>query len=208
MTIWDYLAGTFYDIITIYFSERKVDKMKKTGVFFGTGFEEIEALTVVDILRRAGVEVSCISIDNTMEVTGSHNITVKMNNTIENTDFDELDMIVCPGGMPGTKNLEACNMLTEKIKEFHDNGKLIGAICAAPSIFGHMGLLKGKKACIYPGMEAELYDAEVVYDQVVQVGNIITSRGMGTAIPFALAITANLVSQEKADELSKGIVYK
>lgn len=181
--------------------------MKKVGVFFGTGFEEIEALTVVDILRRAGVEVTCVSIDNQSTVTGSHAITVEMDAKIDNVNFDEFDMLVCPGGMPGTKNLEACTKLTEQIKKFNDQNKLIGAICAAPSIFGHMGLLKGKKACIYPGMEAELYEAEVVYDQVCQAGNIITSRGMGTAIPFALEITANLVDRATADALGKGIVY-
>lgn len=181
--------------------------MKKVGVFFGTGFEEIEALTVVDILRRASVQVFCVSIDNAKQVTGAHNITVAMGMGIDEVDFDSLDMIVCPGGMPGTKNLEACKKLTEQIQQFYNQNKLIGAICAAPSIFGHMGLLQEKKACIYPGMEEELLGAEVVYDEVTQVGNVITSRGMGTAIPFALAITANLVDQETADSLAKKIVF-
>lgn len=182
--------------------------MKKIAVFFGTGFEEIEALTVVDICRRAKIEVECVSIDNKSEVAGSHGIVVKMDKGIDDVNFEELDMIICPGGMPGTKNLEACSKLTDKIKEFNDNNKLIGAICAAPSIFGHMGILKGKDACIYPGMEAELYDANVTFNPVTQVGNIITSRGMGTAIDFALTITANLVGQDTADQLSKAIVYK
>ena len=181
--------------------------MKRVGVFFGTGYEEIEALTVVDLLRRVNVEVICVSIDNEKEVTSSHNVSVAMDAGIDEIDFDSLDMIVCPGGMPGTKNLEACEKLTKKVKEFYENGKLIGAICAAPSIFGHMGLLKGRKACIFPGMEEELVGADVVYEGVVQSEHVITSRGMGTAIAFGLKIVENLFDKETAEELGKKIVY-
>lgn len=181
--------------------------MKKVGVFFGAGFEEIEALTVVDLLRRVNIDVQCISIDNQKQVMGSHQINVAMDAGIDEVDFDSLDMIVCPGGMPGTKNLEACSALTEQIRNFYENGKLIGAICAAPSIFGHMGLLKGRKACIFPGMEEELMEAEVVYDEVAQSEHVITSRGMGTAIAFGLKIVENLMDQETADMLGEKIVY-
>ncbi len=181
--------------------------MKKVGVFFGTGYEEIEALTVVDLLRRVDIETVCVAIDNQSQVMGSHQINVDMDAGIDEVDFDSLDMIVCPGGMPGTKNLEACEKLTEQIKRFYENGKLIGAICAAPSIFGHMGLLEGKRACIFPGMEEHLTGAEVVYDSVVQSDHIITSRGMGTAIDFGLKIIENLVDKETADSLGKKIVY-
>lgn len=123
--------------------------MKKAGVFFAPGYEEIEALTVVDLLRRAGMETLCISVDNERQVTGSHGIEVSMDAGIAETDFDSLDVIVCPGGMPGTTNLEACSALTEQIQSFYEKGKLLAAICAAPSIFGHMGLLHGRKACIF-----------------------------------------------------------
>lgn len=181
--------------------------MKKAAIFFGTGYEEIEALTVVDLLRRAGIEAVCVSIDNERYVTGSHKICVEMDAGIGEIDFDSFDILVCPGGMPGTKNLEACEMLTNQLRAFYDAGKLIGAICAAPSIFGHMGLLNGKKACIYPGMEAELVGAEVVYDKVVKADNVITSRGMGTAIAFGLEIVANLLDKETAKKLGKGVVY-
>lgn len=181
--------------------------MKKVGVFFGTGFEEIEGLTVVDLLRRVGIQADCIAIDNNKQVCGAHQIHVDMDMGIDEVDFDSLDMIVCPGGMPGTRNLEACDKLTQQIQRFYDDGKLIGAICAAPSIFGHMGLLQNKKACIFPGMEEHLTGAEVTYDDVTQAGNIITSRGMGTAIAFGLAIIANLIDQKTADELGKKIVY-
>lgn len=182
--------------------------MKKAAIFFGTGYEEIEALTVVDLLRRAGIETVCVAIDNAGSVTGNHNISVAMDAGIDDIDFDSFDILVCPGGTPGTKRLEACERLTENIRKFNENGRLIAAICAAPSIFGHMGLLHGKKACIYPGMEAELTGAEVCYDKVVKTGNIITSRGMGTAIAFGLEIVAALLDQKTADELGEKIVYQ
>ncbi|MEZ3472406.1 MAG: DJ-1/PfpI family protein [Lachnospiraceae bacterium] len=181
--------------------------MKKAAIFFGAGYEEIEALTVVDLLRRVGVEAVCVAVDNADSVTGSHDICVKMDAGIDAVDFDSFDILVCPGGMPGTKNLEACSRLTGNLRKFYGEGKLIAAICAAPSIFGHMGLLEGKKACIYPGMEAELTGAEVSYDSVVRSENIITSRGMGTAIAFSLAIIAALTDQKTADELAEKIVY-
>ena len=127
--------------------------------------------------------------------------------SIGDVDFESLDMIVCPGGMPGTRNLEACDVLIEQIRSFYEKGKLIGAICAAPSIFGHMGLLKGRKACIFPGMEEELVGAEVVYDDVVQSEHVITSRGMGTAIAFGLEIISNLIDKETAQNLGRKIVY-
>jgi 4-methyl-5(b-hydroxyethyl)-thiazole monophosphate biosynthesis len=181
--------------------------MKRAAIFFATGYEEIEALTVVDLLRRADIEAECVSINNEKSVKGSHNINVSMDSGIEDIDFGSFDILVCPGGMPGTLNLEACKKLTDNIRKFNEEGKLIGAICAAPSIFGHMGLLQGKKACIYPGMEAELKGAEVVYDKVAKAGNIITSRGMGTAIEFGLEIVAALVGRETADKLGKSVVY-
>ena len=181
--------------------------MKKAAIFFATGYEEIEALTVVDLLRRAQIEAVCVSIDNEKSVTGSHKISVAMDAGIDEIDFDSFDILVCPGGMPGTRNLEACRKLIDNIQKFYDSGKLIAAICAAPSIFGHMGLLQGKKACIYPGMEAELTGAEVVYDQVVKAEHVITSRGMGTAIAFGLEIVASLLDRETADKLGETVVY-
>lgn len=181
--------------------------MKKAGIFFADGFEEIEALTVVDLLRRAGIEALCVSIANKEDATGSHGIRVAMDEAIDKLDFDSLDIIICPGGMPGTKNLEKCGRLVEKIKEFYNSKKLIAAICAAPMIFGHLGLVDGKEACIYPGMENELTGANVVYDKVVKADNVITSRGMGTAIPFGLEIVASLIGRSAADDLAERIVY-
>lgn len=183
---------------------------KSAAVFFATGFEEVEALTVVDLLRRAGIETVCVSIDNEKSVTGSHNITVGMDAGLDRLDFGLFDILICPGGMPGTKNLEACEWLTRNIRVSYENGKYIAAICAAPGIFAHMGLLQGRKACIYPGMEDELYRHGAIAcekDQVMKSDAIITSRGVGTAIPFALEIVSTLLGQEKADELARSIVY-
>ena len=177
-------------------------------VFLADGFEEIEGLTVVDILRRAGVETRTVSITEKRLVTGSHQIPVTADSCIKETDFSEAELLVLPGGMPGTKNLEACKALTDQLKRFYESGRLIGAICAAPQIFGHLGFLKNRKACIYPGMESELIGAEVTYDPVVQSDNVITSRGMGTAIAFGLQIIANLLDQKSADELAAKIVYR
>ena len=178
------------------------------GVFFAEGFEEIEALTVVDLTRRAGIETKMISVTGENRVTGSHGITVTMDQRLEEVDFQQLEMLVLPGGMPGTLNLKGCTSLTEQVKSFEKEGKYIAAICAAPTIFGSLGLLKGRKASCYPGMEEQLEGAEIVYDPYVVSEKVITSRGMGTAIEFGLCIIAELKGREAAEQLSKAIVYK
>lgn len=178
------------------------------AVFFAKGYEEIEALTVVDLTRRAGIETWMVSITEERKVTGSHGIEVSMDKTLAEVDFDKVDMIVLPGGMPGTLNLEACEPLMEQVRAFDKAGKYISAICAAPTVFGHLGLLKGKKACCYPGMEEGLVGAEVSFDAAAVADHILTSRGMGTAIDFGLQIIARFQGKEAADEMAKKIVYK
>ncbi|MBQ2706594.1 MAG: DJ-1/PfpI family protein [Agathobacter sp.] len=182
--------------------------MKKLGVFMADGCEEIEALTVVDLARRAGIEVAMISITGEKLVKGAHGINFQTDIPAEYMDFDMLDGIVLPGGMPGTLNLGANDYVQKIIAQFASEGKLVSAICAAPSVLGEAGLLKGKKATSYPGFEDKLIGAEICADAVVVDGNIITSRGMGTAIDFALAIIEYLVDKETADKLSAGIIYK
>ena len=181
--------------------------MKKLGVFMAEGCEEVEALTVVDIARRAGIETAMISVSGKKEVTSSHNVTFKTDIPAEYMDFDMLDGIVLPGGMPGTLNLKANPYVQETIAKFASEGKLVAAICAAPSVLGEAGLLQGKKATSYPGFEEKLLGATTSLEPVVADGNVITSRGMGTAIPFALAIVAYLLGAEKAEEIRKGIIY-
>lgn len=182
--------------------------MKKIGVFLAEGFEEIEGLTVVDILRRAGLPVTTISITGQKEVYGSHQIGVLADTLYEEIDVSEYGGIVLPGGMPGTTNLGSHPGVDETIKSFAAEGKLVAAICAAPSVLGQAGLLKGKKAACYPGFEDKLEGADVVFEEVAEDGTIITSRGMGTAIPFALKLAAYFTSEQKAKELAEAIIYQ
>lgn len=181
--------------------------MGKVYVFLAEGFEEIEGLTVVDILRRAGVDTQMISITEEKMVIGSHQIPIQADLCLQDADFEHAELLVLPGGMPGTKHLGACEILTRQIVKFCEEGKKVAAICAAPSVLGDLGLLKGKQAVCYPGFEDRLTDAHVIYEKVAVDGNITTSRGMGTAIPFALSLVAQLVSEEKAQELQKSILY-
>ena len=182
--------------------------MAKTLIFLADGFEEIEALTVVDLLRRAGIDIAMVSIMGKKSVTGSHRITVEADELLDEADFDSADMLILPGGMPGTSNLFACDALKERIKEFFDNKKLLAAICAAPTVYGKMGLLEGVKACCYPGCETNLKGADVRTTEVTRDGNFITSRGMGTAIPFGLAIIEEFQGKDSADAMAEKIVFK
>ena len=181
--------------------------MSKVCVFFGTGYEEIEALTVVDILRRQNIDTEMVSITGEKTVMGSHHIPVVMDRLIEDVDFAAIDMIVLPGGLEGTRNLESCEMLMEQVDAFAAAGKAVCALCAAPSILGHRGILKGKKAIAYPGFEDQLEGAIVTSEPAVIDGNIITGRGMGCSIPFALAIVEYLVDRKAADKMAEKIVY-
>ena len=182
--------------------------MSRAAVFFGTGYEEIEALTVVDILRRAEVETIMVSVTDEKSVTGSHDMEVRMDAVIDEVDFEQIDAIVLPGGMQGTKKLEACESLMSQVDAFVSQNKIVAAICAAPSILGHRGILHGKQACSYPAFESHLEGANVLHEPAVTDGNIITGRGMGTAIPFGLAILEKLRGKEAAEQMAKSIVYQ
>ena len=138
-------------------------QMAKIGVFFSAGYEEIEALTVVDLCRRAGIEVTMVSVDETAAVTGSHQITVQMDQLLSETDFDAFDL-----------HLEACDGLMEQLDRFYSAGKWVAAICAAPQIFGHRGYLKGRKATSFPSMEKELDGAFMTHGAAEVDGNVIT----------------------------------
>ncbi len=182
--------------------------MSKVLIFMAEGHEEIEALTVVDLLRRSGIEIDMVSITGEKKVSGSHGITTICDRLVEEADFASADMLVLPGGMPGTLNLEKCEPLMNHIKGFNESGKTIAAICAAPTVFGRAGLLKGKKATCYPGMEADLLGANTSTDAVCHDGNIITSRGLGTAIPFALEIIKTFQGEDAAEKIAKSVVYR
>lgn len=181
--------------------------MRKIGVFMAEGCEEIEGLTVVDVMRRAKMEIETISIMGRKEVTGSHGITFVTDVTAEEADFDAYDGIVLPGGIPGTPNLGANETVKRVIKQYAQEGKLVAAICAAPGVLGANGILEGKKATAHPGHEGELLGATALEDTVVVDGNIITSRGMGTSIDFALAIVSYLNPDADINHLRKQMVY-
>lgn len=182
--------------------------MSRIAVFLANGFEEIEALTVVDLCRRAGIGTDMVSVTGGRAVTGSHGICVTADKLLEEEDFESLDMIVLPGGMPGTKNLEACEKLMEQADLFYREGKAVSAICAAPSVLGHRGFLSGRNACCYPGFESHLAGAKVSGRSVEVSEHVTTSRGMGTAIDFGLAIVERYQGREAAEDLAEKIVYR
>ncbi len=182
--------------------------MVKVAIFLATGFEEIEALTVVDLLRRVHVEIDMVSITGEKKAIGSHNIIVETDKIINQLNFNEYDMLILPGGMPGTLNLEACEVLMSQVDAFYAQGKLLAAICAAPSILGHRHMLEGRLACCYPGFEKDLHGANVSLEPVCVDGKIITSRGMGCAVEFGLKIVEVLLGEEVSKDLAGKIIYE
>ncbi len=181
--------------------------MKKIAVFFAEGYEEIEALTVVDMCRRAGIITDMVSVTESLTVTGAHNIPVVMDKVLDQVDFTELDMLVLPGGMPGTINLEKVPALMGQVQKFEAEEKYVAAICAAPSVFGHLGLLEGKTACCYPGFEEDLSGATVSFRSCETDGKVITARGMGCAIDFSVAIINALLGAGKGEAVAEKIIY-
>lgn len=182
--------------------------MSKAAVFFAEGFEEIEALTVVDLCRRAEIETDMVSVGKEREVTGAHGICIQTDKMLSEVSFDTLEMIVLPGGGLGTRNLESNTELMEQVESFVRQDKMVCAICAAPSILGHKGFLQDKKACAYPSFEEHLLGAKVSRQSVERDGNLITSRGMGTAFDFGLAIVEYFCGKEKRDELARTTIYE
>ncbi|TRX62015.1 DJ-1 family glyoxalase III [Carboxylicivirga sp. M1479] len=177
--------------------------MKKVVVFLADGFEEVEAITPIDVLRRVDIKVTSVSISNTKEVTGSHNITIIADQLLKDTDFSAFDAAILPGGMPGTLNLNDNDQLKKIILDFDKDNKVIGAICAAPLILGELGLLKNKKAVCYPGFEKHLTGASIEKTPVAKDHNYITGNGIGAAMLFSLNLVNELCGTETADELAR-----
>ncbi|MHB1394844.1 MAG: DJ-1 family glyoxalase III [Clostridia bacterium] len=182
--------------------------MKRVNIYLADGFEEIEAITVVDVLRRADIDARMISITGKKDVAGAHRITVTADELFESADNLGADMLVLPGGMPGTRHLGEHKGLKEIILKFAEGNKLIAAICAAPSILGRLGLLDSKKAVCYPGFEESLKGAVIGEDIISQEGNYITSKGPGTAIYFSLRLVELLTDSETAEELREGMIVQ
>jgi len=181
--------------------------MRSVYVFCADGFEEVEGLTAVDLLRRAGVSVTMVSIMGRTKITGARNISVNTDILIEDIK-EEADMLVLPGGMPGTNYLRDHEGLAELLKKQYEAGKWVAAICAAPSVFGDLGILNGKEAVCYPGFEERLTGATIGEGTVAVTDHVITSRGMGTAIDFAAALIARLQDEKKAEEIKASIIYR
>ncbi len=163
-----------------------------TYVFLAEGFEEIEALAVVDILRRLNLAVQTVSITDSLQVSGSHGIPVLADITLSTADTHSAQALVLPGGLPGADNLQACAALKTALQTAAKDGRIVAAICAAPKVLGAFGVLNGKSATCYPGFESELIGATPKVDRVVRDGNIITSKGPGTAFDFAFALAEAL----------------
>ncbi|MBQ7661161.1 MAG: DJ-1/PfpI family protein [Clostridia bacterium] len=176
-------------------------------ILLADGFEEIEALCPLDLLRRAGVETKLVSVTERKNVTGSHGITVSADYTDTN-DLKDMEMLVLPGGMPGAKTLDASPFVDGCIRHAVKNEAYLSAICAAPMVLGHRKLLEGKRATCYPGFESELIGATLVDAPAVRDGNVITGRGMGAAVDFGLLLVETLKGKDAADALSRAIVYR
>jgi 4-methyl-5(b-hydroxyethyl)-thiazole monophosphate biosynthesis len=177
--------------------------MTKIIVILATGFEEMEAIVPVDVWRRAGFEVQTASIRSEKIVIGSHNIPVIADTTVEEAEFETAHMIFLPGGMPGAKNLDNNQFLKNKLIEFNQKGKILGAICAAPLVLGHNNMLEGKTATCFPGFEHEMINAKVSSRSVETDKNIITGKGAGVALEFALTVVAYFENKSFANQLAK-----
>ena len=172
---------------------------QKIAVHLADGFEEIEAIAIIDVLRRADIEVVVASVTGKLEVTGAHQLKVLADKLFEDIDYNGVTMIVLPGGMPGAANLDAHEGLKAQIIKFSNENKPLAAICAAPLVYGNLGILKGKQAVCYQGFEKFLKGADILNIPVAESGNVITGRGPGAAIKFALKLVEKLVSAEKAE---------
>lgn len=169
-------------------------------VFLADGFEETEALATLDVMRRAKLDVLTVGVTGEL-VTSSHKVTVKADITPDKISLDNIEGVVLPGGMPGTLNLEKADCVINAVKYCYDNDKFVAAICAAPSILGHLGMLKGRKATCFPGFETELEGAEFTAAHTETDGNVITAKGAGCAVEFGHAIVSAALSKETADSV-------
>ena len=180
--------------------------MKKVLIHFADGFEEVEAITPVDVLRRAGCEVTTVSVTGKKEVTSTRGVSVLADMLFADVDYTKADLIVLPGGQPGSDNLNKHEGLKKQIRSFHDQGRMIAAICAAPLVLASAGVLKGKRATCYPGCESLLTGAICTGNAVEIDGNIITGRGPGLAMKFSLTLVEQLIGKSKADEVRKAMI--
>ena len=199
----------FY-IIRIVLSRKGVFYMSKAVIFFAPGLEECEGLLSVDLLRRSGVEVTIAAVGGEKIVKSARSISVVADALAEELDYSAFDAAILPGGIPGVDNLKADATVRKVCTEFAAAGKVVAAICAAPSVLAAFGILQGKKATVYPGMEDKLTAAGAEYTglPITLDGSIITGEALGAAIPFALALASRLAGQQASNAVKQGIVYR
>ncbi len=182
-------------------------KESKCAIFLADGFETCEGLIVIDLLRRAGITIDMISMNDTLSVTTSQNVVLNAEKLYKDVNASDYDVLILPGGKVGTKNLEACESLKKSLKEHFESGKLTCAICAAPSIFGHLGMLEGKKYTCFPDFDDE-YGGTYQQELAVTDGNLITARGMGATLEFAREILKQLIDEDGMKKVQHGIQYE
>jgi len=182
--------------------------MTKVYEFLAEGFEEVEALLPVDVLRRAGVEVRTVSVGDALRVESAHHVGIVADMMFADSDFADATMLLLPGGLPGATNLRDHGGLCDLLRRHAAEGKKIGAICAAPMVLGTLGLLRGRRATCYPGFEKYLDGAEYTAELFTVDGNITTGEGPAATFPYAYAIAEMLTSKSTADSLREGMMYK
>ena len=180
--------------------------MKAVCIFLAEGFEEMEAMFPLDIMRRGGLNVKTVSVTGNKTVISSHQVPIVADLLFEELKEEDVEMIVLPGGLPGATNLDAHAGLDKLIMSFAAAGKPLAAICAAPMVYGKRGLLKGKKATCYPGFEQYLEGADCTGAMVEKDGNVITGKGPGAAMEFALAVVELLQGKDKVAELKEAMI--
>lgn len=178
----------------------------KVLIHLAPGFEEIEAITTIDILRRANIDTQTVAIMNCLQVTGAHGIEVRADVSFTRADYENAGMLVLPGGLPGSHNLADHEGLADKIQEHYDKGKWLAAICAAPLVYGRMGLLEGEEAICYPSFEPELKGAIISDDFVAVSGKFITGKGPGVTMDFALEIVKQIKGEETSKQIAQGLL--
>lgn len=182
--------------------------MTKVYEFIATGFEDIEALITLDVMRRAGVDFKLVSITGSRQVETAHGVMITADLLFEESDFSDANMLLLPGGMPGSTNLNEHTELKNLLVEHDAKGKWIGAICAAPMVLGGLGLLKGRRATCYPGFEKYLEGAEYTHELCTRDGNIITGEGPAATFPYAFALLEALTDRQTADQIAEGMMFK
>ena len=188
-------------------TEKKEDIMERYAIIVADGLEEVEALTVVDLLRRASIEIDMVSIMSGLDIRGAHGIDFKADKVLKEVALNSYAGIILPGGMGGVNNIKKCTAVIEALKEAKASNRLVAAICAGPTVLGVNNMLENVKATCYPGLEGELLGAKVSEGKVAADKNIITSKGPGTAMEFAIELVRYIKGEEVAASLTAGLIY-